>query len=60
MMKTLRDEGAVSILLVEQNMLLAAQVVNRFYILRSGSVVAQGQAAELQKDHADLAREFYL
>jgi branched-chain amino acid transport system ATP-binding protein len=60
MMKTLRDEGAVSILLVEQNMLLAAQVVNRFYILRDGGLVAQGQAAELQKDHADLAREFYL
>lgn len=60
MMKTLRDEGAVSILLVEQNMMLAAQVVNRFYILRDGGLVAQGQAAELQKDHADLAREFYL
>ncbi|MFZ2856506.1 ABC transporter ATP-binding protein [Acidovorax sp.] len=60
MMKTLRDEGAVSILLVEQNMLLAAQVVNRFHILRAGTVVAQGEAADLQKDHADLAREFYL
>lgn len=60
MMKSLRDEGNVSILLVEQNMLLAAQVVNRFYILRAGALVAQGEAAELQKDHAELAREFYL
>jgi branched-chain amino acid transport system ATP-binding protein len=60
MMQSLRDEGAVSILLVEQNMLLAAQVVDRFYILRSGAMVAQGQAAELRKDHAELAREFYL
>lgn len=60
MMKQLRDEGAVSLLLVEQNMLLAAQVVSRFHILRSGEVVAQGAAADLQKDHAELAREFYL
>jgi branched-chain amino acid transport system ATP-binding protein len=60
MMKSLRDEGAVSILLVEQNMLLAARVVDRFYILRSGGMVAQGEGQELRKDHAELAREFYL
>jgi branched-chain amino acid transport system ATP-binding protein len=59
MMKSLRDEGAVSILLVEQNMLLAARVVDRFYILRSGGMVAQGEGQELRKDHAELAREFY-
>ena len=54
MMKSLRDKGDVSILLVEQNMLLAAQVVNRFYILRTGALVAQGEATERQKDHAEL------
>ena len=59
MMISLRDAGDISILLVEQNMLLAAQVVNRFYILRAGAMVARGDAAKLQHDHADLAREFY-
>ncbi len=60
MMQSLREEGAVSILLVEQNMMLAARVVDRFHILRGGTLVAQGQASDLRKDHAELAREFYL
>jgi len=60
MMSTLREEGGVTILLVEQNMLLAAQVVSRFYILRAGSIAAQGTGDDLAKSHTDLAREFYL
>jgi len=60
MMATLREEGGVSILLVEQNMLLAAQVVSRFYILRAGALAAQGTGEDLAKSHTDLAREFYL
>ena len=60
MMSSLREEGGVSILLVEQNMLLAAQVVSRFYILRAGSMAAQGTGDDLAKSHTDLAREFYL
>ncbi len=60
MMETLREEGGVSILLVEQNMLLAAQVVSRFYILRAGAIAAQGTGEDLAKSHTDLAREFYL
>lgn len=60
MMSALRDEGGVSILLVEQNMLLAAQVVNRFYILRAGSVAAQGSGEDLAQSHTELAREYYL
>ena len=60
MMATLGREGGVTILLVEQNMLLAAQVVSRFYILRAGEVVATGTREQLQADHTDLAREFYL
>ena len=60
MMCALREAGDLSILLVEQNMRLAAQVVNRFYILRAGTLVAQGPVSELEKDHEHLAREFYL
>ena len=60
MMCALRETGELSILLVEQNMRLAAQVVNRFYILRAGALVAQGPVSELEKDHEELAREFYL
>ena len=59
-MVMLREEGGVSILLVEQNMLLAAQVVSRFYILRAGALAAQGTGDDLAKSHTDLAREFYL
>jgi len=60
MMRNLRNEGEVSILLVEQNMLLAAQVVDRFYMLRAGRVVAEGSVSELEKDHEELARQYYL
>ncbi len=60
MMSTLREEGGVSILLVEQNMQLAAQVVSRFYILRAGSIAAEGSGDQLARDHTELAREFYL
>jgi branched-chain amino acid transport system ATP-binding protein len=60
MMCALRETGELSILLVEQNMRLAAQVVNRFYILRAGVLVAQGPVGELKEDHEELAREFYL
>ncbi len=60
MMATLREEGGVSILLVEQNMLLASQVVSRFYILRAGAIAAEGTGDDLAKSHTELAREFYL
>ena len=60
MMCSLREAGELSIVLVEQNMRLAAQVVNRFYILRAGALVAQGAVDELKNDHEELAREFYL
>jgi len=60
MMARLREEGGMTILLVEQNMLLAAKVVSRFYILRAGEVVAHGTREDLEKSHGDLAREFYL
>ena len=60
MMCALKESGELSIVLVEQNMRLAAQVVSRFYILRAGTMVAEGAVSELERDHEDLAREFYL
>jgi len=60
MMRTLRDDGDIAILLVEQNMLLAAKVISRFHILRAGTMVAEGPVADLDRNHAELAREFYL
>jgi branched-chain amino acid transport system ATP-binding protein len=60
MMCALRKDEGMSIVLVEQNMKLAAQVVDRFHILRAGHVVAEGPVSELEKDHEELAREYYL
>ncbi|HUH58881.1 MAG TPA: ABC transporter ATP-binding protein [Candidimonas sp.] len=60
MMRSLRAEGDISLILVEQNMLLAAQVIDRFYMLRAGRLVASGPVAELEKDHEELARQYYL
>ena len=60
MMQALKREGEVALVLVEQNIRLAAQVVDRYYMLRAGQVVAQGPAAELERDYEHLAREYYL
>ena len=59
-LSALRKSHQLSILLVEQNMRLAARIIDRFYILRDGIIVAQGTATDLEKNHEDLAREFYL
>jgi branched-chain amino acid transport system ATP-binding protein len=59
-LSALRTSHQLSILLVEQNMRLAARIIDRFYILRDGIIVAQGTATDLEKNHEDLAREFYL
>lgn len=58
-MKLLRDEGG-TLVLVEQNLGLAAEVADRFYILRSGQVVDQGDGSELRKDHRLFAQKYYL
>lgn len=60
MMCTLRRTENVVLVLVEQNMHLAAQVVDRFLILRDGLMVASGAASDLVKDAHHLAREYYL
>ena len=60
MMQALKREGEVALVLVEQNLRLAARVVDRYYMLRAGQVVAQGVAAGLARDQEHLAREYYL
>ncbi|WZB63604.1 hypothetical protein WJ970_12770 [Achromobacter xylosoxidans] len=50
MMQALKREGEVALVLVEQNLRLAARVVDRYYMLRAGQVVAQGVAAGLARD----------
>ncbi len=46
----LRDEEDVTILLVEQNVHQALEVCDRAYLLRTGSVEAQGTPAELRRE----------
>ena len=55
----LKQAGS-TMLLVEQNMALALGVADRFYILRNGTIVHRGGAAELGSNYADLATEYYL
>ena len=56
----LKNAGELSILLVEQNMRLATRVIDRFYILRNGALVAEGLVDELKNHHEALAKQFYL
>ncbi|MEJ1978717.1 MAG: ABC transporter ATP-binding protein [Acetobacteraceae bacterium] len=55
----LRDAGS-TMLIVEQNIALAASVADRFYVLRAGLLLKRGEAAELAEDAARLAQEYYL
>jgi len=45
-LKTL-NEGGLSILLVEQNVMQALKISDRAYLLESGTIVMQGTGAEL-------------
>ncbi len=49
-----------TMLLVEQNLALAAAVADRFYILRDGETVDSGDAAALRQDRRHFARTYYL
>lgn len=60
MMLQLKREAAISIILVEQNMGLAAKVVDRYYMLRDGHVATEGGATDLLADPEELARRYYL
>ena len=55
----LKQQGR-TMLLVEQNLALAAAVADRFYILRDGETVASGDGAALRQDRAHFARTYYL
>ena len=44
------NKEGVTILLVEQNALMALSVANRGYVLQSGTIVLQDSAANLKKD----------
>ena len=58
-MQTLKQQGR-TMLLVEQNLALAASVADRFYILRDGETVASGDAEALRQDREMFARTYYL
>ena len=60
MMVALKRTGRVAMILVEQSMSLAAQVVDRFQILKAGREVAAGPVAALLGSHEELAQKYYL
>ena len=55
---SLNREQGISMLVVEQNASLALGIANRGYVLETGSIVAAGDAAELETN--DDVRRAYL
>ena len=51
-MRRIREESGVGILLVEQNANLALELADRAYLLETGSIVTSGPAAEIRQDEA--------
>jgi branched-chain amino acid transport system ATP-binding protein len=51
-MRRIRDEQGVGILLVEQNANLALEIADRAYLLETGRIVTAGPAATLRADEA--------
>ena len=58
-LQTLKQERS-TVLLVEQNIGLAALACNRFYVLRAGQIVHEDQGDRLKADAAELGRRYYL
>jgi branched-chain amino acid transport system ATP-binding protein len=58
LIREIRDQDGVSILIVEQNASVALDLADRGYILENGRVVLDGSAQDL-KDDPDI-QEFYL
>jgi len=56
--RTINKEERVSVLLVEQNALMALNLADHAYLIETGQVVRSAPAAELQKD--DAIRRAYL
>ena len=52
------NSQGTSILLVEQNALMALQIANRAYVLETGRIVLEGSAKELRESAR--VREAYL
>ena len=57
-MRRIRDEQGVSILLVEQNASIALDFADRAYLLETGRIVVSGPADEIRQDEA--VRRSYL
>ena len=57
-MRRIREESGVGILLVEQNANLALELADRAYLLETGRIVTSGPAAEIRQDEA--VRRAYL
>ena len=57
-MRRIRDEEKVSILLVEQNASIALAFAEDAYLLETGRIVVSGKAADISKD--ELIRRSYL
>jgi branched-chain amino acid transport system ATP-binding protein len=58
LLKIIRDEQSVTILLVEQNALAALQIADYGYVIENGRIVFAG-SAETLLNHKDI-QEFYL
>ena len=58
-LQTLKEERS-TVLLVEQNIGLAALTCSRFYILRAGQIVHEDRGTTLKADAAELGRRYYL
>ena len=57
-LKRLKEEQGVTLLLVEQNAMMALSIADEGYVMENGKIVLNGSALELA-DNADI-REFYL
>ena len=51
-MRRIRGESGVGILLVEQNANLALELADRAYLIETGHIVTSGPAAEIRQDEA--------
>jgi branched-chain amino acid transport system ATP-binding protein len=58
MLKRIRDEEGVDILMVEQNVVKALEIADRAYVMRVGAMDFCGPSAEIAK--SDRLRDAYL
>jgi urea transport system ATP-binding protein len=49
-LQALKEEGGVSMLLVEQYIEFASKLADSYYVMEKGSIVMHGTAAELDKE----------